>query len=351
MGWIVGIAHERDSLRVVQRTGEGTTAVGLVDADLSLPLKARESRSGEFVDLRFDDIQPSTDTEAFDRLGIPEDVRDVQTIFRFLRGGKTFYIPAQALIAGLFCQNVLARRHLLTPVGFQLLGILVESADGSVGIEVSTRQQTRRTKFDVTPSFEAALLWTASYPSAKRMVGSVFENALQGRFDLTLPAGLASLSFRGVHLGNEVLVQSVVIEWVQPTELPLMGLEGRVPRVIVCRERKTGSKKGMQRRKPSTDDGLFLGQAGWRLSDAEWATISAIHTRTLSAGAEGGANVGRNPRSKTETVLRKFAEGLPWAKAGQMPSEGMAACAFWRSLRKDGRWDQIRQYLKQVRST
>lgn len=350
MGWIVGISREREGLRVVERTADGAVVVSPVDTELSLSTTTTGVRTGEFTELRFSELQPSTDSAAFDRLGIPEDARSVQTIFCYQHGGKTFYIPSQALITGLFCHNVLARRHLLTPVGYQLLGMMVEAEDGSVEVEVSTRQQTRRTKFDFSPSFEAALLWTGSYPSAKQMVASVFNNALHGRFDLTLPSGLASLSFRGVHLGDEVLVQVVTMEWVDPMELPLMGLEGRVPRVIVCRPRRP-AKRGIQRRKPSADDELFLGEAGWRLSDEEWMVISAIHTSTLTCGADGWAHVGRNPRSKMETVLRKFSEGLSWAKAGQTPSESMNACAFWRSLRKDGRWDRIKQFLKEARSS
>lgn len=350
MGWIVGIARERGSLRVVERTAEGTVTVSPVDTELNLSSKTSDVRTGEFTELHFAELQPTTDTDAFDRLGIPEEARRVQTIFRYQGVGKTFYVPSQALITGLFCQNVLARRHLLNPVGFQLLGLLVDAQDGSVDVEVSTRQRTRRTKFDFSPSFEAALLWTGSYPSAKRMVASVFNNALHGRFDLTLPAGKASLSFRGVHLGDEVLVQSVMMEWVLPMEFPLMGLEGRVPRLIVCRPR-VPAKRGIQRRKPSTDDELFLGEAGWRLSDDEWAVISAIHPSMPAPGVDVRGDGGPRRRVKLEMVLRKFSEGLPWAKAGPTPSECMNASAFWRSLRKDGSWDRIKQYLREARST
>lgn len=352
MGWIVGIVPGQGGLRVVERTTKGDAVVHLADAALTLSAHTHAFRGGDFVDLMFSDLQVAEDVDAFDRLGIPADARRVQTIFRYHRGRKTYYIPSQVLIEGLAAQNTLARRHLLTAAGFQLLAVLLEDEAQALRLEVVTIQGTRRTKFSFSPSFEHTLLWTACYPSAGRMVASIFQKAFDGRFDLALPHGRASLSFAGVHVGDEVLVQNVVMEWVEPHELPVAGLKGRVPSIIVCRERKNGAKRGGQVRKPSVDGGLQLGPAGWRLSDEEWQVVSAIHASTLREDVVATrGSFGRDLRGKVETVLRKLTEGVAWSKAGQHPSEGANAQAFWRGLQRDGRWERIKQYLNEARAS
>lgn len=342
MGWIVGITSERSSLRVVELTDKGNRVKPASEVRLNLSAEAPNSAQGDYRELRFSDLEPCVDTDAFERLGIPEAACSCQTIFRYRQGKTTYYVPSQVLIGALLCRNSLTREHVLTATGFQMLGMLVDAPDGGIDVELTRKLPQGLVRF--TPSFRGILLWSACFPDARRTVASVFSWALRGRFDLTMPSGRLSVSFPGKKVGNDVLVQNMLVEWVQPDEKPFAGLEGRIPQRIVLRERAEGAVA-------STEEGLILGNAGWRLSDDEWLVVSAIVMSTMVEHALKRRGLGKDPRGKVEMLLRKLSEGIAWAKLGDTPNVGANVCCFFVALRKDGRWDRIKAYLAEVRAS
>lgn len=349
MGWIVGISSEQGDLRVVELARGGTRTVPLSKVDLRLI--DTDSQSGsrirERFELEFSELSVCTDVAKLRGLGVPEAALVCQTVFEYHQRTRTFYLPSQVLIRGLFCRNGLAANHLLSPMGYRDLAILAEGKDGVAEVARLPAWRERQLKEEFTSSFKQTLMWILAYPSAQRMVASVFKSALVGRFDCRLPLGKARLRLAGVALGPDVLVQNVFLEWVLPLEKPSGGLSGKVPPMVVFRDpRRVAPVRGVARRKPSTDATLFLGAGGWRLTDAEWAEISAIHRSTLA----GDTLHGSDPRTKLEMVLKKLSEGVSWAQVGEAPSDGKRACSYWRALRKDGRWERIKRYLNESRT-
>jgi transposase len=341
MGWIVGITTERSNLRVIELTEEGERVMPLADVPLHLSGSNPNTAQGDYTEFAFSALEPCDDAEVFDRLGIPVGVRSCQTIFRYRQGPNAFYVPAQVLVGALFCRNSLTREYALTPTGFQMLGMLVEGPEGKLNVELPRKLPKGLARF--TQNFRNTLLWTISFPDARRAVASIFNFALKGRFDLRLPSGRISASFPGKRVGDEVLVQNMLVEWVQSDGPPVAGLEGRVSQRIVLRERAEGAE-------PSTEEGLVLGDKGWHLSDDEWLVISAILMSTMKEHALKRRGLGKNPRGKMELLLRKLSEGVAWAKLGETPNVGANICSFFVELRRDGRWERIKAYLAEFRA-
>jgi hypothetical protein len=341
MGWIVGITTERSSLRVIELTDEGERVLPLAEVSLRLSASEPNTAQGDYTELPFSALEPCSDTEALDRVGVPVEVRSCQTIYHYRQGQTTFYVPSQVLIGALLCRNSLLREHVFTPLGFQTLGVVVDSPTGGIDVELTRKLPPSLVRF--TKSFRSTLLWAACFADARRTVASVFKFALEGRLDLTLPSGRVSVSFPGKKVGDEVLVQNMLVEWVQSEEPPVAGLEGKVSQRIVLRERPEGSEA-------STEEGLVLGGKGWHLSDDEWLVVSAIVMSTMPEYTLKRRGLGKNPRGKMELLLRKLAEGIAWTKLGDTPNVGSNVCTFFMALRHDGRWERIKAYLAEVRS-
>ncbi len=336
--WVEGISEVGGSLGVLVRSQGRLVPTPLTKVALRNEL--RSSSSSGLIELQFSEFKPGVNNSLADRLDVPQEVQHCQTMFTLERDGMTYVVPAQVLIAGLFCTNSFKRKFLLTPGGFQLFAVLCVR-----GATVEVRGNGRRIQQNVggskaSPRSEAVLLWTLGFKSGMEMVASVFHHALDGRFDVTLPHGSAAISFNGTVRGDAMLVDTVMVNWVEPCDAPLDGLDGLVPQRLHMYE--WGLSPGM---KAFGDPGLELGRRGWRVSREEWEILRDIHASTLKKAPHQDAEL----KVKFELVLQKFSKQLAWDAVGGDATTGSRVRNYYHSLLKDGRWERMKTYLRQAR--
>ena len=198
MSWVCGVVRERDGQMWLQvQTGESEVRLQSVRDWRSDSQRVRRV-SATNVDVAFQNFR-RVDLQTYVRgLGEPWLRTEAQTGFEATAAGMTIVIPSQLMIMSLLGSAVELRCSLMAPLQTnQWLTGLVPY--GQVAAQVGAHRRS-------SLSTVARGHWIATDRSASAAFGSVYRHALDGRFDMSLPAGIGTFDLVGRLVNGTLLV-------------------------------------------------------------------------------------------------------------------------------------------------
>lgn len=235
------------------------------------------------VTLSLKELNATNARHFLDQLGAAWASDAGQPVYEAPSVGVALQIPAQLLILALFGTHRDLRDRILTP--------LPPAALKSVLMPAKTGTALANT-----------LDWISRDPSAAESWSSVYQNALRGRFDLTLPEASATLSARGRLHDGKLLV----------TQLRLLCLEASLTTAVGPSGSPDRASHSFRRTMPLTTDSRLDGLSEPpRLSDNAWAELAPLvdSPRRDSRGLVKSYDY----RELVNVMLHKMALGVPWA--------------------------------------
>ena len=332
MSWICGVVRERDGHMWLQvQTGESEVRLQSVRDWRSDSQKVRRV-SATNVDIDFQNFRRVDLTNYVRGLGTPWLQTEAQTGFEATAAGMSIVIPSQLMIMSLFGSAVELRCSLMAPLqtdqwltGPMPYGQVIAQVGGYRARSLSTAARGQ---------------WIATDRSVSAAFGSVYRHALDGRFDLSLPAGLGTFDLVGRLVNGTLLV----------TKLTLLAvLTGQVDgdsslndvRHHYFHKRSDPVVATTKGSTPSEDARLRF-TTFIKLTDVQWLRAQTVLAEM--PGNKGAPFVDvRRPcalRDCLDTIRFKFGSPCTWKDV-----EGKASTnhAYWiqRRIVRAGLWDRL----------
>ncbi|MGM9481832.1 hypothetical protein ACS5PN_11670 [Roseateles sp. NT4] len=353
MGWIVGIRNTGAAPRLFEWNNGNLRDVGAEDASLLVDARGRYSRYTECALADFKRLDADSAAGIAELAGIPSEVARIQSFWLLTAGKRKVFVTSQTLIQALVGTYRQQRAAMFSPAGYQLMSYLVEERGELRPSFVGGRK--KRTLDDI-PELAAAILWSCTYPSARRMQASVLRHALDGRFDIELAQARVLLSFVGHELGaDSLLATRISIAAIEPLESPEVHAAGKVPGRFVIREveeisperRKSSWVKAAPRGPQDLgyDADIRDDRFSTPLTDEEWQAVRGMlfkHPRRLQLH-EASA------RSKVDLILLKRSTGATWRSVTASTKEKMVVEGYFSRLMAAGTWEPVRAHLVKAR--
>lgn len=149
----------------------------------------------------------------------PHQLWETHGLYGWLLNGTTYLVPALVLLRAFFCLPKLLA-EIFRPQALERIALLdycngrnfptVHMLIGGLSCK-DARQQNKQ---------DLLMRWMLTHPSARRMVGSVHQHALQGHINLSLPNATTSIEVTGVALPDSFFVTRCKLQSLHPQEEP-----------------------------------------------------------------------------------------------------------------------------------
>lgn len=337
MEWISGIGRDSDGRLCVQAQGvDGARhLVGLDRVDASLRLKQSPARKASFS---FQDLRRG-DTRAYlDGIGMPLWDETAQSVYEVECGFGTLVIPAQLLVLATLGHQVALRRTLLTPWGPNCLMTTLAHEK-----ETATRRVQHGTGFVSFEHIELRLRWIHMHRSAAAAWGSVYRNALQGRFEMVMPQAAVESSVFVRRVGRKYLATRLQLMKVCPTENCHVFAAGHAARDYVF-DNSIHQRPTHLPVPPASSDSRLRNDDGLKpLTDNEWLTIVPLLAAqpTVLPGADGRYVRRHQLRDLVDIIRLKLGTPYSWSKVPAEKLQANAASVMFSKLQRAGVWDQV----------
>lgn len=334
MEWISGIGRDGDGRLCVEAQGlDGERhLVGLDRVDANLGIKQLPSRKASFS---FQDLRRG-DTRAYlDGIGMPCWDESAQSVYEVDCSFGTLVIPAQLLVLATLGSQAPLRRTLLTPRGPNVLMTSVLQ-DREV---ITRRIPHHRIGFDLLAHSEIRLRWVHLHPSASAAWGSVYRNALEGRFDMALPNAYVHCTVSAHRVGRSYSATRLQVAKVSTTENCHEFATGHSARDYIFDNGIHVRPKSPPVPPASSDSRLARIDGLAPLSDEEWLTIAPLVEPPLRAY---GTYARRHPlRDLVDIIRLKLGTPYSWSKVPAEKLQANAASILFSKLQRAGTWDQV----------
>jgi transposase len=248
---------------------------------------------------------------------------DDHAVWSFRCSGITYIVPALALIRTLFQSRALIEK-LFQPQSLEQTCLYLDGPS-SQGIDLIGSHRA-----PVIASNLAS--WFFCFPSARKTWSSIYQAAVRGKLDLTLPDACAQLRISGVQRNDEFYVTQLNL-------LELVAAESPFGFGIDC-------KPDIFRKIPlDTDSALPAASNGEvTVSDEEWQLIQPL------VGQRKGTSHVPSQRALLDSVLGKRYKGVSWGDQSNM--SGISKFVLLNSFSRwkaSGVWNSILQILNDTR--
>ena len=223
------------------------------------------------------------------------------------------------------------------------------SADGKLILE-KTPGRNRKENIDAL-MIKTRLEWLFSYPSARAAWGSIYRNALEGRFDSKPIRATAEVLPHGCLVGGKWLVTSLKVQQITPEEEPHDFAREAARSTFVFDTRRLATHIPGEGR-PARGDAALAGMP-WNgeMSDAQWASIEAI-LKVFKNSSRPGTRTRLYPvRMLMNITMRKTHMRLSWSKVPADSKAIESAMSLFFRLKRTGYWAQITSALTQTDSS
>lgn len=212
---------------------------------------------------------------------------------------------------------------------------------GAVKPHYSPYRQSERTN-PKHAQLDSRLTWIQAYPSATSAWGSVFRNALNGKFDMALPLAHATLSFSGERLAGKFLVTKLHVSDIKPYEHP-HPFACDLPvasRTLPAKKTRTVGAPLRQDSRITTPNGEYI------LTDAQWSLIEPLVTR-VSQRTGKVRQVQIYPRKVlVEAILKRLGTPIAWTSLPGGQAFSKSVRATYVKFEKIGVWDEVLRRLQ-----
>lgn len=329
MQWIEGLEHVHGAPHLVVMNSEAMRR--------SAPFKqlrsvAPERRGARYVELSCADLMSFKECDPQEYLALAEfqpKVSSAHAVYELQLPTVRLLVPAAVLLLGLLGSMWHLGPWLTSAATLDRLAVPTFDGDKPTVTFFPGSISGGRDKAGTQERF----LWLTSFPSARQAWSSVAAHARQGRLAIDLPNACINGSARGLSRGGTLLVTRLHVNEIHPSEAPRAGaslLTGRTFQVSPRAE--LAAKISCVRLK---DDALPPRAEGWHLSDKEWTAVSQLLDIRSVATA----------RPRIDEILIKLGSGRAWDDINRKGD----ARAYYLRLRRQGRWEQIRQLVVGLR--
>ena len=273
MQWIDGFMKSGGILhpRIVNGDSAESEPGKLDDMCCKPALQGRKIKNKLEVD--FSSFALTTATEYLIGTGVSQAER--HQVYAIRVENKTYLIPAIVLARAIFRPLKNIARYLLMPQGLELL-CFPSPIDASrmqiVGNAINSRLKSMN-------SFQQPFHWFWHYPSARRLWGSVYRHAVDGRLGVDLPHGRISMTVHGIKSGDIFRVIELVVLRILTSENIKEG-EGTSPRAVSFHDgqqhRLIVPTNGGRGRALNLSITIKPRNEEWGTSDEEWANIADL---------------------------------------------------------------------------
>jgi hypothetical protein len=339
MRWISGIGRDGKGRLCVKVQGrdskETLTNLASLNADLGLPGGVRRKLA-----LPLHQFRRSHAGHFLRALGF-EGLQDVgQPVYEFAHHAANVLIPAQLLILAIFGPCRPMREVLLRPWGPRSLMTAFSDDEGIKVAHTPSRMSTRRAN---GVALLSCLSWTLTHSSAEAAWGSVFRNALDGRFDLQLPLAYAGMSIVGRSINGNLLVTRLTVTTIDPAEPPSAFVTSNDKQKFIFDEKVNGRPTHRKAANPSTESQLASLPSMDTLTDEQWERVERILLEFLRPKPSCRYVPERiySTRSLVETIVLKLGKPYAWRKVPRDKKLVHAAQIFFVKLKNGGVWQKI----------
>ncbi|MYZ50872.1 transposase [Malikia spinosa] len=256
-----------------------------------------------------------------------------------LADGTSIFVPALALMRGIFRPHELLMPLAFTPGNVDLMGFVDYSNDPPT-IVLDGTEQRNLNKRDAASRYEP-VRWMLSSTSANRCAHSVYLYSLSGRLDLRLPQGQFRLVLHGRQVASSLFVTKVTVTWVTvPVEDSVTRAEHtHVFHRMAAKERTVPALAALPP-VPVLPDGRV------ELTDLEWDRIKPLldskkRNRSIHSG-----------RELLNLMLFKLSSGSSWKTVTRSSNfQETTLTTTFRYWQLDGRFSRVLSELMQLRGT
>lgn len=332
MKWANGtsLVNNKLELELTNTTGEVySTDIGEV---LSLKIPSNESRyKSRAQTTDFDSWSTNMEFHEYcDAFAIPHhsELSSRHQLYEFRIDTTRYVVPALVLMQAIFKPNNRLLPLLFRPDQLGSISYIKTSTAGASTVLCSPWSNYNRINAELVSE---RLDWVNFYPSAKKMLHSVFQNALKGWLKLELPKAKIKMMCFGVRKDETLYVSGISIKELVPTEAPSVPVQQRY-------------NEALENKKNSIDVS-FLRPDNFRLSDYEW---SEIEGNLLEKNKAITRHI-LNQKLIFEDILYRLITGTPWEKINYQTGNMLNATYAYGTWRKDGRLKAAIMKLRELR--
>lgn len=336
MEWISGIGRDSDGRLCVQAQGRdgARTHVGLakVRPDIGRVQPCRRK-----VALALHELRRGSTRAYLDGLGLAALDDKGQPVYEATVGSETLVIPAQLLVLALFGPTASLRRLLWSPLGAGHAMAPADTESAELGFAPNSAGTLSHACQDAA---HGRLQWVLTHRSANEAWGSVYRNALDGRFDMSMPKAMADVSVWVAPSAGGLLATSLKVLRIVPAEEPVPFAHGKVPREFVLDQRMIAPKVD---RTPVHDARLSVTNCTEPMSDEQWSHIEALllQARGQGSGAKRGVPGAHKMRDIVDVLRLKLGTPLTWVQVPRDKKLVSATSNAWHWMRRDRLWDRV----------
>ena len=216
MNWLAGIERNREG-QLCGRTQDvdGSSSHHSIES-FNASIDQGVETSFE-VDLNLQSLRYG-DTQTFlNDLYLNDLEAGAQPVYEIVLATGTLVIPSQLLIVAILGSVLRMRQWLFRPWSFgQFLHIHIE--DGIPTLNPMNGENHCSYRSSVPYDRLRRVEWILTYPSARIAWGSVYRNALNGRFEMTLPNAVVGLLVGARQVNDRFLATRLVLQRLSPRE-------------------------------------------------------------------------------------------------------------------------------------
>lgn len=342
MEWARGIVVSGGELWAEVESTNGATGLMALTELYRRGLPTVNKTVRRTVTVNFRDFSPCNVRKYTDYFGIQmtKGEAGAHQVFEVQHDGKTYLVPALALMRALFRPSTRLLHEMFAPNALERT-LWLDYSNGAANIVIDAKWAT--SSFENSHSkWRGPLSWMVSYPTARRMADSVHRHAMAGRLALNLADCEAEIVLSGSQGPNAVLVTEARILSITPSEhpdLPVVSCEHRIAFLDRDWAKGRNLNKRVSTPVPSHVDGTL------ELTDDEWSAIGPL----LAGARKRAYSYELCQRSLFDGVLRKLATGETWRKSTYKVGDWRNAATTHRTWTRRGTFEQALEVLQDMR--
>lgn len=287
------------------------------------------------------ELVPSSAEEYLSAFGIDTASCDASrhVVYTFCFGSRALYIPALALMRGLFRPSRDLLPELFKPQALERLCVPSKLATDSV--EIVANWSTRESQGRLDPT--ALLSWLYFNPSARKLADSVHRHAMHGRLALELPDVRVHMSVQGKTIGDKLFVTRCNVNRIEQEVLDATSGEQRVKTVrLSCTTKERSIARALtQLPRPRTHH-----NGATSLTDEEWPSVLDVLQLTPRE-----LRVRADLRLILDLILTKLHTQARWVDIEHLGAVSYGnVIAHYAKLVRTGRMQKVLDHLAEMRS-
>lgn len=341
--WAIGVAGG-DPRTIETITSSGQIELIDIKAAIKDGIPAPKKSRRLVFEGEFSSWQPGSAEEYLAGLGmaLPKGAESRHGVFTMVNDRRwTIHVPALVLMRAFFKPNPLVFPALYAPVGVDYISFVDYSAtpptvvidgnfcgNGYVKNAISTAPSASQGQ---------ALRWLQLSKSAKRSSQSIYQYALDGWLNMSLPSGRVRMVLHGPIQGKHLYA----------TKATLVSVEmGEHDSITATGEKFAFHPTGDPDRIPRTSIRDLTVPAhpggGYEITNDEWEAIEPMLVRKMGKPKH-------SQREILNVIFNKLVSGVPWNKAPMAGFKITTVTSAFHSLVSSGRMDRVLAYLDESR--